>query len=61
MVCLKNAISITPFLSSFWTYFCPWLMALSALLRLRQEKALFVTVRPSSSGITFETVKTAAR
>jgi hypothetical protein len=35
------------------------LMALRALLWLREKKALFVVVRPSSSGITGEAVKTA--
>lgn len=50
-----------PLLRAFWMCFSTWLMALSALLWLYQEKALIVVVRPNLSGITGEAVKTAVR
>jgi hypothetical protein len=46
------------FFCAFWINFGTWLMALTALLWLYEEKALFVGVRPFSSGITGEAVKT---
>lgn len=46
---------------AFRTCALAWLMALSALLRLCEKKALFVVVRPSSLGIACEAVNGAVR